>query len=672
MAPEQHAQSRVTAAADQYAFCRSLREALEDAQRSALERGDRPLRIPRRVQAALDRGLQHDPAARYPSLDALLHALQPRRRRWSWIAATVVLASAASAVTWMASTPGARECPSGRDRMDAVWSPEREQSLRGSLPGDAETHELLGRGLERFSTDWVATFEQTCSDVELPTEALREASRGCLDEMLAHFDETLRVLSDPADPREPRPMEALYALPVPQRCVDVASIQRRLRTPRADDEAERAAALRLELARIRAASLASGARTDTTRIDAAVATARSLADRSALAAALFVRARIGAEANEPPRATIERLEEAFLEAEAAGDDLLRAEIGAQLVYFIGVAEGRATEALAWATRTQAVLTRLGEVGVAEAGSLEDSIGRVHLASGQLPAATDAMLRAVSLKERAFGHDHPSTATTRLALGRLLMRSGEPDRAREVLEAARRGFAAALGPASPDVMDVRIALAELAEEQGDDDEARSLLADVLAQWEAEYGLDHPRLIFPLTELGRVCSRIGWHDEAIESYVRAREIAERALGPEDVQTAWALLNEADGWLGAGVLERALEGFSRVVNHVRAQASPVDGLVDAALTGRADALLSAGRIHAALDDARLVLAGCATHACEPTVVARAGFVEARGLAALGRDDAAEQRIRRVLAELPDERRTDRTLRRAVQRWLDEHDRP
>jgi tetratricopeptide (TPR) repeat protein len=463
-------------------------------------------------------------------------------------------------------------------------------------------------------------------------------------------------------------MEALYALPVPQRCVDVASMQRRLRAPGMAATAGQVAALRTELARIRAASVVSGTGVDTARIDAAVATARALADGSALATALLVRARIGAEVSEPPHRTVALLEEAFLEAEAAGDDLLRAEIGAQIVYFIGVAEGRPEEALAWATRTQAVLTRLGEAGIAEAGSLEDSLGRVHSASGQLPAATDAMLRAVSLKERALGRDHPSTAATRVALGQLMMRTGQHERAHEVLDAAQRGFQAALGPASPDAVHVRLALAELAEEQGDDDEALSLLADVLAQWEAEHGPDHPRLILPLTVLGRVASRIGRHDEAIESYARAREIAEQALGPDDVQTGWALVNEANGQLAASAHAQALEGFSRAVAHVRAQPSPVDGLEDAALTGRADALRSAGSIHAALDDARRVLAGCAAHACEPTVMARAGFVEAQGLAALGRDDAAGHRIRRVLAELPDDRRTARTLRRVMQRWLDE----
>jgi tetratricopeptide (TPR) repeat protein/predicted Ser/Thr protein kinase len=669
MAPEQHAQRRVTAAADQYAFCESLREALEDAQRRAAAHGQRALRIPRRVQAALQRGLEPEPAARHPSLTALLQVLQPRRRRWSWLAAAVVLASttAASALTWMASAPDARECPSGRDRMAEAWSPAREQLLRSTLPGDAEVHALLSRGLERFATQWEASFEQTCSD-ELPTEALREASRGCLGEMLAHFDETLQVLTRPGDTEQPRAMAALFALPVPQRCLDVAAMQRRLQAPGAPDRADEVAALRTELARIRAASVVSGAGVDMARIDAAVAAARALGDRSALAAALFVRARVGAETNEAPHDTVAWLEEAFNEAEAAGDDQLRAEIGAQLVYFIGIAEGRPAEALAWATRTQAVLARLGEAGTAEAGSLEDSVGRVHLANDQLAAATDAMLRAESLKERALGPDHPSTASTRVALGRLLMRTGQHERAHAVLEAAQRGFQAALGPASQDVVHVRLALAELAEERDDDEEALSLLGDVLAQWEATYGPEHPRLVLPLTALGRVASRIGRHDEAIASYARAREIAQQALGPDDVQTGWALVNEASGWLAAGEHERALEGFGGAVAHVHAQAGPVDGLADAALTGRAEALLFAGSVHAALDDARLVLARCAAHACESTVTARAGAVEARGLAALGRDEEAEPRMRRVLAELRDDRRTARTLRAGMQQWLDE----
>ncbi len=669
MAPEQRARRPVTSAADQYAFCRSLQELLEETQRRSASGGGPSQRIPRRVELALRRGLQPDPAARYPSLGELLHALQPPRSRWS-LAAIVLLAAVGvtSAVTWLASAPGARACPSAGERMIAVWGSEDQRARWRSSVGSADTHRLLEQQLDRFANDWETAFEQTCSETALPTEALALESRACLDEALAYFDETLRVLTSPAERGEPSPLEVLYALPVPQRCLDVAWLQRRIETPRSSGEAAVLAALRTELARIRAASTVDVTHPDIPRIDAAISTARALGDRSSLAVALLVRARIGAEADEGPHHTVARFEEAFLEAEAAGDDRLRAEIGAQIVYFIGVAAGKPTEALAWATRTRAVLTRLGDAGTAELGSLEDSIARVHLAAGQDAEAKQALERAVSLKERALGRDHPSTATTRLALGRLWMRTGAHERAREVLEAAGEGYRNALGPRNPGGAHVELALAELAEEQGEDGEALARFGGVLAQWEAEFGLDHPRLILVLNDLGRVHSRVGQHDEALESYGRARTIAERALGPDHVDTGWAVLNEADGQLAAGDHARALEGFSRAVEIMQAQPGPLDGLDNDARVGRAEAQLVGARAREAIDEARIVLDSCAARPCRPGLVARAGFVEARGLAAEGDHALAEQRLARVLAELPEDRRTHRRLRDLIQRWLDD----
>src|SRR5262249_31778837 len=111
MAPEQHARREAGAAADQFAFCVSLWEALHgarpfdgdsrDALAAASERASeaRPpagSEAPAWLCDALRRGLACDPGARWPSMDALLAALvrdpAVARRRRATIAAGVVLA----------------------------------------------------------------------------------------------------------------------------------------------------------------------------------------------------------------------------------------------------------------------------------------------------------------------------------------------------------------------------------------------------------------------------------------------------------------------------------------------------------------------------------------------------------------------------------------------------
>ncbi len=92
MPPEQWASGVITPAVDQFAFCVALWEALSGARpfqgttleelRTAIERGPEALdarRIPRRLRSVLRRGLERDPARRWPSMDGLLAALARRR-----------------------------------------------------------------------------------------------------------------------------------------------------------------------------------------------------------------------------------------------------------------------------------------------------------------------------------------------------------------------------------------------------------------------------------------------------------------------------------------------------------------------------------------------------------------------------------------------------------------
>ena len=98
MSPEQHGRRRPGPQSDQFSFCVSLHEALygrrpfEGKTVVALRRNvvDGDLRlgnasgVPPWIRACLHRGLQNDPADRWPTMTALLEALRsdPRRRRW--------------------------------------------------------------------------------------------------------------------------------------------------------------------------------------------------------------------------------------------------------------------------------------------------------------------------------------------------------------------------------------------------------------------------------------------------------------------------------------------------------------------------------------------------------------------------------------------------------------
>jgi uncharacterized membrane protein YgcG len=93
MAPEQRRGIVPDARADQYAFCVSLREALDLSD------------VPRAFHDVIDRGLADHPDDRYASMDELLaalaHARAPGRRRLAALAVFVAGTAATATVSWL-------------------------------------------------------------------------------------------------------------------------------------------------------------------------------------------------------------------------------------------------------------------------------------------------------------------------------------------------------------------------------------------------------------------------------------------------------------------------------------------------------------------------------------------------------------------------------------------
>ncbi len=118
MAPEQHKGERADARSDQFAFCVSLYHALykawpyegktapalaQNVIDGRLEPAPKSSTVPAPLRKVLLRGLATDPAARYPTMEALLADLEriirpPQKSRAVWLVPLVVLAVAAAGV----------------------------------------------------------------------------------------------------------------------------------------------------------------------------------------------------------------------------------------------------------------------------------------------------------------------------------------------------------------------------------------------------------------------------------------------------------------------------------------------------------------------------------------------------------------------------------------------
>lgn len=188
MAPEQW-EGAVTPRSDQFAFCRVVVEALgaSGATHAAgttsprlrptdLEPAD--IAAPRWLRAVLERGLQEDPAQRYPDMAALLAALErglARRRRIGLAALVAVGAIVATFVP----RPGDSTCDAfAADRVSAEFE-HRWNRLASALGGEhAPRLELIRGVMGRRLGEWSRARSELCQQhregmVDTETAGLR-------------------------------------------------------------------------------------------------------------------------------------------------------------------------------------------------------------------------------------------------------------------------------------------------------------------------------------------------------------------------------------------------------------------------------------------------------------------------------------------------------------------
>ena len=190
MAPEQFLAHPTDARTDQFSFCVALHEALY---------GERPFpsesfsvlvkavvsgrvrepaqktRAPSFLRKLLLRGLEKDPAARYPSMQALLEVLRHdpirRRRTLAMGAAAALVALAASAGMQRITTRGQRMCRGAGEKLAGIWElgqhGERREAIHRAFLGTGrafaeETWTHVSSLLDEYSRRWTGMYTDAC------------------------------------------------------------------------------------------------------------------------------------------------------------------------------------------------------------------------------------------------------------------------------------------------------------------------------------------------------------------------------------------------------------------------------------------------------------------------------------------------------------------------------
>ena len=194
MAPEQWMGGIVGAAADQFAFCVALWEALTGARpykgetieelKAEVRRGPAELdasKLPRRVRKILVRGLDPEPGKRFPNMDTLLAALRRSERKVGLAFAAGGAALAAIVFVFLALPHRGASCDPPAIDPTKVWS---EAFAKGMPPALSE---LFNAQINH----WAVARASACTAEPF----VRPQQLHCLDGALQRIDIVRRVFS---------------------------------------------------------------------------------------------------------------------------------------------------------------------------------------------------------------------------------------------------------------------------------------------------------------------------------------------------------------------------------------------------------------------------------------------------------------------------------------------
>ena len=615
MAPEQFMARATDARTDQFSFCVALYEALygerpftsesfsallEAVVGGHVREPGQKARVPSFLRKLLLRGLETEPAARYPTMRGLLDVLRHdpirRRRTFAMGAAMALVALIAAVGMQRLATRGQRMCGGAAEKLAGIWElgdhGDRREAIHRAFLGTGrafaeETWTHVSKVLDDYCRRWTGMYTDTCEATHVRGDQSAEVldlRMTCLEGPRGSLKALTDVLSRTNAAVLVEAVNAAQALPPLERCADVPALRTVVPPPADAKTRARVTELRGHLAEVKAL-------TDTGQWPAAsrkagplVEAARAVGYEPLVAEALAAQSWLEVQTGESAAAA-KTLEAEVWAALAARRDDLAAEAAAQAMAMAGYFLARHDEAERWEKLAEALLRRLGPGHDRTAAWLYQDRGNVRIREGNNQSALSDFEQALSLKQKVLAPNHPDIAISLLSIAAVQNELGNHEAALVAADKAVEIYRDAYGSESPQVAHPLGDRGESYELLGRYPEAERdlrMTVDLSAQW---VGADHPWTAYPLTALGKTLILEHHFHEALPILERALRIREKSeLNAELVAETRFALARARWELGqdrAGALalaEAARETYRKMPAEAKHAAE-----VDAWLAGK-----------------------------------------------------------------------------------------
>ncbi len=274
MAPEQLRGARADTRSDQFSWCVSAFEAmfgerpyagrsilglLESIERGRVRPTTGPAAVPRWIQRVLRRGLESSPARRHADMNALLTALDPkRRRRRTAVAVAGAVLLPLSTVAWASQRPAPSPCDGTTGQAESVWNDEQRTRLGDAFdrlhpPQASAVLATAVRHLDERTTNWSTAYARACDANRSGATADPRVDQRiqCLQMTLDDTETAVQSLLTADAQGLGRANTVVRGLMQVEDCDDPRVLDRRLRLPADPNASEAVQQLRRDLARTR-------------------------------------------------------------------------------------------------------------------------------------------------------------------------------------------------------------------------------------------------------------------------------------------------------------------------------------------------------------------------------------------------------------------------------------